>query len=132
MYFLDTNTCIYFLNGTYESIKKKILDTSPVEIRIPSVVKAELLLGAYKSKKKDSNLEKLEAFIQPFEVTPFDDQVSYEYASIRKVTEETGKLVGPNDLLIAAIVKFHQGIIVTNNISEFSVVQGLQIENWVK
>ena len=63
MYYLDTNTCIYFLNGKYESIKKKILSTPPNEIAIPSIVKAELLLGAYKSKKRNANLEKVEKFL---------------------------------------------------------------------
>ncbi len=39
MYFLDTNTCIYFLNGRSESIKEKILTTAPIDIAIPVVVK---------------------------------------------------------------------------------------------
>ena len=65
MYFLDTNTCIYFLNGKYEYIKTKILSTPPNEISIPSIVKAELLLGAYKSKKRKENTEKVEKFIEP-------------------------------------------------------------------
>lgn len=36
-----------------------------------------------------------------------------------------------NDLLIAAIVKFHDGILVTNNLKEFARIKGLKIENWV-
>jgi tRNA(fMet)-specific endonuclease VapC len=130
MFFLDSNTCIYFLNGKSESIRKKILATSPVDIKIASIVKAELLLGAYKSKTSQKTREKLERFLMPFEVVSFDDSVSYEYASIRKQTEEEGKVLGPNDLLIASIVKFHQGIIVTRNVNEFSRVRGLLMENW--
>jgi len=53
MYFLDTNTCIYFLNGKYQYIKKKILSTPPNEIAIPSIVKSELIFGAYKNKWVD-------------------------------------------------------------------------------
>jgi len=130
MFFLDSNTCIYFLNGTSESIKKKILARSPIEIKIASVVKAELLVGAYKSKVPQKSKEKLERFLEPFEVLPFDDRVAYEYASIRKQTEEEGKVVGPNDLLIASIAKFHKGVLVTRNVKEFSRIQGLPIENW--
>ena len=130
MFFLDSITCIYYLNGVSESIRKKILATSPLEIRIPSVVKAELLLGAYKSKVSSKTLERLEQFLEPFEVSPFDDRVSYEYAAIRKQTEGDGTVVGPNDLLIASITKFHQGILVTRNVKEFSTIQGLLIENW--
>ena len=63
MYFLDTNTCIYFLNGKYESIKTKLIATPPNEIVIPSVVKAELLFGAYKSKRPKETIEKVEKFL---------------------------------------------------------------------
>jgi tRNA(fMet)-specific endonuclease VapC len=130
MYFLDSNTCIYFLNGSSASIREKILSTSPVDIKIPSVVKAELLLGAYKSKTPQKTLEKLEQFLEPFEVVPFDEIVCYEYAAIRKQTEEEGKVVGPNDLLIASITKFHEGTLVTRNLKEFTRIKGLVIENW--
>ena len=132
MYFLDTNTCIYFLNGSYESIKAKILSTPPIQIKIPSIVKAELLLGAYKSQKREYNLEKIEAFLSPFEIIPFEDQMSYVYAEIRYQTETTGKNVGPNDLLIASIVKFHEGMLITNNEKEFNNIEGLKTDNWIK
>jgi len=58
---LDTNTCIYFLNGKYVFIKEKILSLPPNEIKIPSIVKAELLLGAYKSNKKKATIEKVDS-----------------------------------------------------------------------
>jgi tRNA(fMet)-specific endonuclease VapC len=46
--------------------------------------------------------------------------------------EKTGALIGPNDLLIASIVKFYDGILVTNNEKEFGKVEVLRIENWTK
>jgi len=132
MYFLDTNTCIYFLNGKYEFIKDKILATPPNEIQIPTIVKAELLLGAYKSKKRKENIEKVENFLMPFEVIPFIDMITYTYAEIRNDIEKKGEVIGPNDMIIASIVKFHEGILVTNNVREFERIKGLKIENWAK
>ncbi len=132
MYFLDTNTCIYFLNGTYQHIKKMILSTPPNEITIPSVVKAELIFGAYKSKNREDNIEKVEKFLEPFEVVPFNDIMTYAYADIKYKTETIGCNVGPKDLFIASIVKFHEGILVTNNGKEFNRIKGLKIENWAK
>ena len=132
MYFLDTNTCIYFLNGKYEFIRDKILATPPNEIQIPTIVKAELLLGAYKSKKRKENIEKVEKFLVPFEVIPFIDLITYTYAEIRNDIEKKGEVIGPNDMLIASIVKFHEGILVTNNVREFERIKGLKIENWAK
>ena len=132
MYFLDTNTCIYFLNGKYEFIRDKLLATPPNEIQIPTIVKAELLLGAYKSKKRKENIEKVEKFLEPFEVIPFIYLITYTYAEIRNDIEKKGEVIGPNDMLIASIVKFHEGILVTNNIREFERIKGLKIENWAK
>jgi tRNA(fMet)-specific endonuclease VapC len=132
MYYLDTNTCIYFLNGKYENIKNKILSIPPNEISIPAIVKAELLTVAYKILKKEENTEKVEEFLAPFEIVPFSDLMTYIYADIRYETEVKGESVGPNDLFIAAIVKFNDGIFVTNNVKEFERIKGLKIENWVK
>jgi tRNA(fMet)-specific endonuclease VapC len=131
MYFLDSNTCIYFLNGTFPSIKTKLLSTPPAEIKIPAIVKAELVLGADKSIRREKTIEILEAFLEPFETVSFIDQMCYTYADIRCKTEMGGNLVGPNDLLIASIVKFHEGILITHNVKEFSRIETLQIEDWV-
>ncbi|TXT43467.1 MAG: PilT protein domain-containing protein [Spirochaetes bacterium] len=132
MYYLDTNTCIYFLNGNYESVKVKILSTGPNEIAIPSIVKAELLFRAYKSINKKNNIEKIVKFLEPFEIVAFDDSMSQTYAEIRYKAEKIGEIVGPNDLFIAAIVKFREGTLVTNNDKEFRRIEGLKIENWVR
>ncbi|AEJ18729.1 type II toxin-antitoxin system tRNA(fMet)-specific endonuclease VapC [Gracilinema caldarium] len=132
MYYLDTNTCIYFLNGTNERVRTKLLSTVPKEIAIPSIVKAELLLGAYKSRKREYNIEKIEQFLEPFTVVPFEDEMTYVYAEIRSAMETKGIVIGPNDLLIASIVKYKNGILVTNNVSEFSRIEGLLIDNWAQ
>jgi len=39
MYYLDTNTCIHYLNGWYPSIREGLLATAPKEIAIPALVK---------------------------------------------------------------------------------------------
>ena len=82
MYFLDSNTCIYFLNGRFESVRDQILKTSPKNIKIASIVQAELLLGAYKSQHKQQTLQKVENFLSAFEIVPFSEQSSYHYADI--------------------------------------------------
>lgn len=89
-------------------------------------------MGAYKSKKKKENIEKVEEFLEPFEVVPFIDLITYTYAEIRNEIEKQGEVIGPNDLLIASIVKFHEGILVTNNVREFERVKDLKLENWTK
>ncbi len=130
MYYLDTNTCIYYLNGRSDNIRKRILSTPPIKIAIPAIVKAELIVGAYKGQTPEKTLDKLEKFLQPFEVIPFEDQVTYLYAEIRSKVEKEGNTIGPHDILIAAITQFHEATLVTNNVKEFSRIEGLKIEDW--
>jgi len=132
MFFLDTNTCIYFLNGSYSSIMEKILATPPSEIAIPSVVKAELLFGALKSARRQENLDKVEKFLDPFEIIPFDGEAALVYANIRLDMERRGSLIGPNDLFIASIVKSRGGMLITNNEKEFGRIDGLRFGNWIE
>ena len=131
-YFLDTNMCIYFLKGTYPVLLPKILSLHPSEIIIPAVVKAELIYGAEKSLKRDENIRKITAFLLPFEIAPFGDSATFHYGKIRTSLEKSGMLIGPNDLFIAATVLAENGILVTNNIKEFSRIPGLRLENWIE
>ncbi len=131
-YFLDTNTCIYFLKGMYPSISKHLLSLSPDDVKIPSMVKAELLFGACKSIQREHNFDKVETFLKPFEIMPFSSIEAATYAEIRCAVESGGKPVGPNDLVIAAIVMSYGGILVTHNIREFSHITGLGLADWVE
>ena len=129
-YFLDTNICIYFLKGTYSGILKKIRNLEPQFIKIPSIVKAELLFGAEKSKNRLENIKKVNLFIEPYEVVGFNDEAAISYSIIRSALELKGKSIGPNDLIIASTVLANNGVLITNNEKEFKNVKNLKIENW--
>ena len=131
IYYLDTNICIYFLVGKYPKLLTKMMSFSPNDIKIPAIVKAELLHGAEKSLKRDENLIKISSFLIPFEIIPFDDASASHYAKIKASLEKTGKLIGPNDLIIASTALAQKAVLVTNNTDEFSRVEGLQLENWI-
>ncbi len=131
MFFLDTNTCIYYLNGKYPNVADTLLATPPSRIKIPSIVKAELLLGAEKSVLKEKTLAIVKQFLEPFEIVSFDDSCSSIYAQIRSKLERNGNQIGPNDLIIASTVLSYSGTLVTNNIKEFSRVPDLKLTNWI-
>lgn len=132
IYILDTNTCIYFLIGKYESVKDKLLSIPPDRVKIPAIVKAELLLGAFKSNRREETLKKVELFLSPFEVVSFGDKAAYEYGTIRLALEISGNPIGPNDLIIAATTIAENATLVTHNVTEFSRVSNLKFEDWVK
>ncbi|EMS83314.1 type II toxin-antitoxin system tRNA(fMet)-specific endonuclease VapC [Leptospira noguchii] len=129
-YFLDTNICIYFLKGKNENLKKNIRKLNPNRIKIPSVVKAELLLGAFKSNDNRKNREIVLSFLDPFEIIGFNDIESEIYAEVRSNLEIQGIPIGPNDLLIASVVLSSNGILITNNEKEFKRIPNLKVENW--
>ena len=129
MYFLDTNTCIDFLKNLSENVRNRFLSIPLNEIKIPVVVKAKLLLGAYKSNKTET-LERTIQFLELFEVIPFTDEMSYTYAEIRKELEAKGNRIGANDLFIAATALNKKAILVTHNTREFIRIDGLQLEDW--
>ncbi|MDR1114230.1 MAG: type II toxin-antitoxin system VapC family toxin [Candidatus Margulisbacteria bacterium] len=130
IYFLDTDTCIYFLNGAYPKLTEHFQAVSPLDIKIPAIVKAELLFGVEKSRQRKTNREKYERFLQAFATVGFGDAAAEIYAVLRNKLEKTGKLIGPNDLLIASIVLAAGGTLVTHNKREFKRVPNLLIEDW--
>ena len=129
-YLLDTNTCIRYLNGRSENIRKSITLMNPQDILLCSVVKAELFYGSMKSLYPEKNLARQKKFVDQFLSLPFDDNAAASYSRIRAELEKAGTPIGPNDLLIAAVAVSNELTIVTHNIKEFSRVDGLLYEDW--
>lgn len=130
--FLDTNTCIYFMKGRFPALRRRLLQTRPEDVRIPSVVAAELLFGLEKIGAPDAARSVLRDFLAPFDRSPFDSAAALHYARIRAILERAGTPIGPNDLMIASIVMAHGGTLVTKNVDEFSRVPGLPVEDWTR
>ena len=129
MYFLDTNTCIDFLRGKNTALWNKFNSVPNDDMKIPTVVKAELLVGALKSRVLGT-LERTEQLLEKFEVISFTDGMTYTYARIRADLEKQGTPIGSNDMLIAATALYCGAALVTHNTDEFSRVSGLLLEDW--
>jgi len=129
-YFLDSNICINCLRDFSCRSSTTLVSYSPFAIRIPAIVEAELLFGARKSSRPEENLASVRTFLQTFAVVPFDSAAAEEYGQIRQNLEKRGQVIGADDLLIAATVLAHGGVLVTHNISEFARVEGLRLEDW--
>ena len=129
-YFLDTNTIIYSIKGTFDSIPKYFEKIPSQCIVIPSIVAAEIEYGARKSLDYEKTMITYGKFINTFEIVPFGAFAVKEYGRIRSELEKKGTPIGPNDLMIAAIVSAEGGTLVTHNIKEFQRIDGLNIEDW--
>lgn len=129
-FFLDTNTCIDALRGRLPAFPDRLQKLAPSAVKIPAMVQAELLFGAEKSRDRERTLEIVERFLFPFEIVPFDARAAVRYAAIRTALESKGKIIGPNDLIIAATVLSRDATLVTHNTREFRRVPGLRCEDW--
>ena len=129
-YLLDTNACVECLRNRNAGVVARFQSCSPRELRLCSVVVAELCYGAYKSPKPAANLTLVQTFAAPLISVPFDDLAADVYGRIRADLERRGHAIGPNDTMIAAIALANGLTIVTHNTAEFSRVNGLLIEDW--
>lgn len=127
---LDTNSCIHVLNGTSAPVIARFRASSPRQLALCAVVKAELLYGARKSRRVGENIARLDRFFAPMPSLPFDDACAATYGMLRADLASRGTPIGSNDLMIAAIARVHDLIVATNNIDEFSRVVGLGVEDW--
>jgi tRNA(fMet)-specific endonuclease VapC len=127
---LDTNVCIRYLNGRSPKLLSRFHATNPTDIFVSSIVKAELYFGAALSTDPAKTRAVQQQFLNRFDSLPFDDAAADVYAVIRADLSQRGCMIGPNDLLIAAISLAHGLTLVTHNVSEFGRVPGLVVEDW--
>ena len=131
MYLIDTNICIYLINGTNPSLRKRIESFDPFRISVSAITVAELEYGAAKSKFTDINRTTLHKFLSAFEILPFDDRDAVAFGAIRAFLEQNGTPIGGYDMQIAAQGLARGLTVVTNNVREFERVPSLQVGNWI-
>lgn len=127
----DTNVWISLLKNPGAKLEAKVRAQPVMEIFLCAVVKAELWHGAEKYGNRERRLRALDMLFAPFASLPFDDAAARHYAEIRHHLEVQGRVLGPNDLKIAAIAKAH-GLTVVTTDPEFQRVPALTVEDWTQ
>lgn len=131
-YLVDTNILIYLMNQKSSKLQQKFTRRNVEQFCVSSITVAELLYGAKKSQKVEQNTLAAIKILSPFEIIDFSSLDAMEYGDIRSNLEKTGKVIGPNDLLIAAQARRQNLILVTANVKEFNRVSKLKVEDWTK
>ena len=95
---LDTNTCVVYLRQTAAGthVATRLAKATPGSVALCSVVVAELLFGAYRSKQVVKNVQQTTAFCGRFVSHPFDDIAADDYGRVRADLEAKGTPIGPN------------------------------------
>lgn len=65
-------------------------------------------------------------------IVKFDRSAAKEFGKIQAELRRIGKPTGELDAIIAAVARFRQDILVTNNTRHFINISNLQLENWLE
>ena len=130
-FLIDTNICIYIMNERPPEVIQKFKNAEIGQFGISTITVSELNYGVSKSKYQKQNNERLEEFLAPFDILPYDENASKFYGKIHAQLEKDGNIIGPLDMLIAAHTLSKDMVLVTNNEKEFKQIKSLKVENWV-
>ena len=129
-YLLDTNVCIEILRGRNPGLRQRLETAGFDQLRLCSIVWAELHCGACLLPNPEQEIRRIEVAFGGWQRLPFDDAAAERYGEIRARLQRAGRLIGANDLLIAATALANGLTLITHNTDEFKRVEGLAVEDW--
>jgi tRNA(fMet)-specific endonuclease VapC len=130
-FLLDTNIVSDLVRHPRGRIAERIAEVGEQHICTSIIVAAELRYGA--AKKGSSRLTaQLEAVLAAVDVLALEAPVDAVYGELRARLEQAGQSIGANDLLIAAHAVALGHTVVTDNEREFSRIDDLRVENWLR
>jgi tRNA(fMet)-specific endonuclease VapC len=131
-YLLDANACIGWIRNNQPKLIARIKAAGAANVFTCSVVIGELVYGVERSppSHRAANQSRLDQLRAQFGSVPYADDAAVECGRIRAHLIAIGQIIGPNDLQIAAIGRFHGMTVVTHNTAEFGRVPGLLVEDW--
>ena len=129
-FLLDANVCVDYLTGRFPEVTRKLRTQMPQDLCLSSIVVAELRYGADKSARATRNHRLVDVLAEEIPGRDFDRAAAKSYGKLRATLEKKGRLIGPNDMLIAAHALSLDLVLVTDNVDEFQCVRGLAVENW--
>ena len=133
MYLLDTNILSELIKKRPAPHLIESLGSRPVEsLYTSSICVMELRFG---SSLRDDSLRFwksiCEEILSRVQILPVGEKEALLAGDILASLRTTGKPIGTEDVLIAASALAHDLIVVTGNVSHFSVIENLTVENWL-
>jgi tRNA(fMet)-specific endonuclease VapC len=130
-FLLDTNIVSDLVRNPQGRVAQRVHRIGEGKVCTSIIVAAELRYGATKKGSVQLTAQ-LEAVLGALEVLPFEIPADKVYGLIRTRLEKAGRPIGGNDLLIASQAVALGHTVVTDNEDEFSRVENLRHENWLR
>jgi len=128
-FLLDTNILSDLIHYPHGRVAQRIMQFGAESVCTCMIVVCEIRYGLLK-KGSSRLIRQAERILDEIEILPLEQPMENAYAEIRTTLERAGTPIGANDLLIAAQAKTLGLTLVTDNIGEFSRVEGLSVVNW--
>jgi len=129
-YLLDTNICVFFLQGRY-NLREKMGSVGIANLCISEITVAELLYGAYNSENFSKHIAEVNDIVSLFTVVPIYSSLE-EYARQKAMLRKAGRIIDDFDILIGATALHNDMVLVTDNIRHLSRLEGVVMENWTQ
>ena len=129
-YMLDTDICSYVMKRSHQALLRRLQKVPVSDVCVSVVTKSELFYGVEVSPRRQQDEAALTAFLNYVEVLDFPGSAASHYAQIRAQLKKLGKMIGANDLFIAAHARSLGLTLVTHNTQEFRRVHRLAMEDW--
>jgi tRNA(fMet)-specific endonuclease VapC len=130
-FLLDTNIVSDLVRHPHGPIRDRIADVGEQDVCTSIMVAAELRYGV--AKKASLRLAaQLETVLSAMDVLALEAPADRVYGELRTRLERAGQSIGANDMLIAAHALTLGHTLVTDNEREFSRLDDLLVENWLR
>jgi len=131
MFLLDTNTCIYYLNGSHEELTRRVLAAGPDQLAVSALTVAELRFGAARSSRPEANRERLVTFFRELSILPFDRLCGEHFGRLKADLLSRGRPVPDFDIGIAATALASGRTLVSAD-AHMEEIGELARENWAR
>ena len=127
---LDTNIVSDMMSNP-EGRAQRQARTAQSRLSMSVIVAGELRFGI--ERRQSLRLaERLRDIFGQVDILPLELDAASHFALIRNDLTRRGTMIGANDLWIAAHARSLGATLVTDNVGEFSRVESLPIENWLR
>ena len=132
---LDTCICSFIMREHPVSVLKKLQSIVHKQHRvvISAITYQEMQFGLLGKKAKPKHAVLVSEFLKRIDgILPWDKQAVDATTEVKRLLMAKGTPIGNNDTAIAGHAIATNCLLVTNNTREFSRVDGLKYEDWVR
>lgn len=129
---LDTSFIIALLRRDHDAEEKlEEYVTSDVKLSTTPITACELFKGAYRSRRRDTEVEKARRMLTYINILDFSLEACERFGKLVNDEPLKGSPIGDLDTMIASLALTHNEPLTTSNRKHFQRVPGLLVEFWL-